>query len=166
MTRTAAIPSVPTEGSRSEDLGEGISLEWTSRVVGQALVISVFLLNGREAPASKRPPDELWIYQPKLLLRGEGAAFLPRGRLREVADPDPDIASADLIYAKKLEFATGHGVAANWTGEPGGERATSRLEPRSCPPPRSRWWNPVAPRGCRRWEWMISPAQTGRRSNG
>jgi hypothetical protein len=31
-----------------------------------------------------------------------------------MADPDPDLASADLVYRKRLEFATGHGVAANW----------------------------------------------------
>ncbi|HEX7278336.1 MAG TPA: DISARM system helicase DrmA [Solirubrobacterales bacterium] len=115
VTKTLPIPIEPGAGSRSAPLGEGVTLEWTARVLGSATVVSVFLLNCREVPDEKRPPDDLWLYQPKLLLRAEGATFLPKSLPRTHPDPDPDIASADLIYSRRREFATGHGVAAEWS---------------------------------------------------
>lgn len=123
--KRVSVPTQPTERSTNEPLGSGVALEWTCRRIGKALVISVFLMNRREAPADKRPPDELWLYQPQLELTAAGAAaFLPRARLRDAADSDPDVASADLIYATKREFSTGHGVATDWTTSPAGDRAT------------------------------------------
>jgi hypothetical protein len=121
---SVSLATQPTERSETEALAPGVALEWTCRRIGEALVISLFLMNCREAPADKRPPDELWLYQPKLELTGAGESFLPRARLRTSADPDPDVASADLIYAKKREFSTGHGVATNWSIGPAGDRAT------------------------------------------
>src|SRR5205823_4986090 len=94
--KRVALPTQPTERSESEALASGVALEWMCRRIGQALVISVFLMNRREAPSDKRPPDELWLYQPRLELTAAGVdAFLPRARLRTVADSDPDVASAD-----------------------------------------------------------------------
>jgi hypothetical protein len=122
--KIVSLPTQPTERSETEPLGPGVALEWTCRRIGEALVISLFLMNCREAAPDKRPPDELWLYQPKLELTGAGAPFLPRARLRDSADPDPDVASADLIYATKREFSTGHGVATNWSTGPDGDRAT------------------------------------------
>ena len=40
-------------------------------------------------------------------------------------DSDPDIASADLIYRNRLEFAVGHGVAADWVTNELGDRASA-----------------------------------------
>ncbi len=118
IEKETLIPATPTDKAESKELADGVWLEWTARRLGDALVISIFLLNSREAPEGKRPSDELWLYQPKLTLHGTGAPFLPRSRLRQHADPDPDIASADLIYRNRREFGTGHGIAANWkTGE-------------------------------------------------
>jgi hypothetical protein len=123
ISQTVTIPISPGAGSQTRSVGEGVTLEWTARKLGSATVVSVFLLNSRIGPVDKRPPDDLWIYQPKLLLWGEGAPFLPRSRPRSHPDPDPDIASADLIYRSRREFATGHGVAAEWSTADDGSRA-------------------------------------------
>jgi len=125
VSKKISISTEPIDGSKSKSLGDHVSVEWLSRRLGDSLVVSVFLLNNRTAPADKRPPDELWLYQPKLELRGDGAPFQPRARPRTHPDPDPDVASADLIYRGRLEFATGHGIAANWEGAHEGDRATS-----------------------------------------
>src|SRR5713226_4785449 len=61
---SVSLPTQPTERSETEPLGPGVALEWTCRRIGEALVISLFLMNCREAAADKRPPDELWLYQP------------------------------------------------------------------------------------------------------
>src|SRR5207247_8466586 len=91
--------------------------------LGSNNVVSVFLVNGRWAPPGRRPPDELWLYQPQLRVRGGAAPFLARRLDRTEVDPDPDVASADVIYRNRLEFATGHGVAAAWDQAGAGGRA-------------------------------------------
>jgi hypothetical protein len=125
VSRTISIPTKPIDDSESKSLGDDVSIEWMSQRLDDSLVISTFLLNTRAAPAGKRPPDELWLYQPKLALRGEGSPFRPRAGVRAEPDPDSDVASADLIYRERLEFATGHGVAADWEGNAGDNRANS-----------------------------------------
>lgn len=103
--------------SKPVTVGEQVTVEWLVRNLKdrhEGRVISVFLVNSRTAPASRRPPDEMWIYQPKLSVTGTGAPFLARHAAKDVADIDMDVASADLIYRHRLEFATGHGVSTNW----------------------------------------------------
>jgi hypothetical protein len=99
---------------RSVEIGEGVQLGRNVRRLGDNYVVSVFLVNARPAPAGRRPPDETWLYQPQLIVRGEGSPFLARSAGRTERDSDADVASADVIYRKRLEFATGHGVAASW----------------------------------------------------
>ena len=94
------------------------SIEWLVETIDTRRVASVFLVNTRSAPRDRRPPDEAWMYQPELSVTGNGAIFMPRRLPREVPDPDPDIASADLIYRNRREFAVGHGVAADWDLSP------------------------------------------------
>ena len=92
----------------------GVEINWLSRPFGSNRIVSVFLANQRIAPERKRPADQDYLYQPSLTLSGEGSPFLPRQLTGDGIDPDPDIASADLIYRNRLEFAVGHGVAADW----------------------------------------------------
>jgi hypothetical protein len=99
---------------------DDVRLDSMVRFLGNKRVVSVFLVNGRRVAAGRRPPDELWLYQPAIRVRGEGAIFHARRLERERPDADPDIASADLVYRDHIEFATGHGAAAAWL-PPGGE---------------------------------------------
>ena len=96
------------------EVSPGASLEWLIDTLNGRRVVSVFLVNTRTAPDDRRPADEDWMYQPELSITGDGAVFLPRRLDRDSSDTDPDIASADLIYRRRLEFAVGHGVAVGW----------------------------------------------------
>ena len=96
------------------EVSPGASLEWLIDTLNGRRVVSVFLVNTRTAPDDRRPADEDWMYQPELSITGDGPVFSPRRLDRDSPDTDPDIASADLIYRLRLEFAVGHGVAVGW----------------------------------------------------
>ena len=96
------------------EVSPGASLEWLIETMEGTRVVSVFLVNTRSAPDERRPPDEDWMYQPELSITGDGPVFLSRRLHRDDPDTDPDVASADLIYRRRLEFAVGHGVAVSW----------------------------------------------------
>ena len=96
------------------EVSPGASLEWLIDTLNGRRVVSVFLVNTRTAPDDRRPADEDWMYQPELSITGDGPVFSPRRLDRDSPDTDPDIASADLIYRRRLEFAVGHGVAVGW----------------------------------------------------
>lgn len=98
----------------------GVNIRALVRRFGDDRIVSVFLVNAREAPLGKRPPDTDYLYQPRITIEGSGVRILPRKPVRDVADPDPDIASADLIYRNRKEYAVGHGVAADWSDESDG----------------------------------------------
>ena len=116
---------VRLDESRSLEIADGATLEWFVEHIADRTVVSIFLVNTRQAPPGKRPPDEAWMYQPQLTVTGGDAVFEPRRLPRDRPDSDADIASADLIYRNRREFAVGHGVAADWNLETAdAERAT------------------------------------------
>lgn len=116
---------VGSEVSSGTKEAHGVTLRFLARPLGDSQIVSVFLDNTREAPSGgKRPRDEDYVFQPELVLSGSSAPFLPRRSPSGRIDPDPDIASADLIYRSRLEFATGHGVAVHWDLVEGQTRAT------------------------------------------
>ena len=109
------------------EVSENVLIEWLIESVGNGRVVSVFLVNARTSPDDRRPPAEDWLYQPEISVTGDGPIFLPRRLPRDNADTDPDIASADLIYRRRREFAVGHGIAAGWDQEPGDETRAIRV---------------------------------------
>ncbi|MHB9149690.1 MAG: DISARM system helicase DrmA [Thermoleophilia bacterium] len=117
------VAEIPLTEERAEGFIDehGVQIRYITRVFDGNRIVSVFLDNARDAPLGKRPRDEDYLYQPTLTLTGVGSPFLPRRRTLDHIDPDPDIASADLIYRNRLEFAVGHGVAVGWPQ--GGEQA-------------------------------------------
>ena len=110
---SVVVPLDQPTGEKS--ISDGASVEWLVEPTAGRRIVSLFLVNSRSAPAGRRPPDETWLYQPQIRVGGDGAPFEARRLSREQSDPDPDIASADLIYRKRHEFAVGHGVATEWT---------------------------------------------------
>ena len=109
------------ERTGRKEVSQDFRIEWLVESVGNRRVVSVFLVNERVAPADRRPPAEDWLYQPEISITGNGSIFLPRRLPRDNADTDPDIASADLIYRRRREFAVGHGIAAGWNQDPADE---------------------------------------------
>ena len=73
--------------------------------------VSVFLLNNRK-PVSDRP-DHGYVFQPELEV-GCDVPFVPRPDLRGAYADDWDDRVSDLHYADTPEYATGHGIAADW----------------------------------------------------
>ncbi len=124
-TFTANISTTATANATCVEAGSGsgVYLRWHARPLGSAVVLSVFLSNDRIAPEGRRPPDDQWIYQPSVRITTDGPRILGREIERVAADPDPDIASADLMYRRFHEYATGHGVSVDWYEPAPGDRA-------------------------------------------
>jgi len=74
--------------------------------------VSVFLVNHR-APNEEKP-DLAYAFQAEIEVLGE-RPFVPRPDLRGTQAADWDDQVADLHYADTPEYATGHGVSAEWT---------------------------------------------------
>jgi hypothetical protein len=73
--------------------------------------VSVFLVN-RQRP-DKDNPDLAYIFQTEIEVRGDNP-FIPRPDLRDAQAAEWDDQVADLHYADTPEYATGHGVSAEW----------------------------------------------------
>ena len=73
--------------------------------------VSVFLVNHR------KPDDEIrdlaYAFQPEIEVQSEHS-FVPRPDLRGARAAEPDEKVAELHYADTPEYATGHGVSAEW----------------------------------------------------
>jgi len=76
--------------------------------------VSVFLVNHRTPVEPKQgEPDLAYVFQPELEVRSE-RPFVPRPDLRGARAAEWDEQVADLHYADTPEYATGHGVSAEW----------------------------------------------------
>jgi hypothetical protein len=73
--------------------------------------VSVFLVNNR-LPAEGEP-DLAYAFQPEIEVRCE-QPFVPRPDLRDTWSQERDERVADLHYADTPEYATGHGISAEW----------------------------------------------------
>ena len=73
--------------------------------------VSIFLVNRREPDEGN--PDLAYAFQAEIEVQGE-QTFVPRPDLRGAQALDWDEQVADLHYADTPEFATGHGVSADW----------------------------------------------------
>ena len=74
--------------------------------------VSVFLVNHREP--NEEEPDLAYVFQPEIEV-ASAVPFLPRPDLRGARAAEWDEQVADLHYADTPEYATGHGVSAEWT---------------------------------------------------
>jgi helicase-like protein len=83
--------------------------------------VSVFLVNHR--PPDEEYPDRALVFQAELEVRC-GEPFVPRPDLRGSLAAEWDEQVADLHYADAPEYATGHGVSADWEVA---ERACRRI---------------------------------------
>ena len=73
--------------------------------------VSVFLVN--ERPADTEDPDHVYAFQAQIEVQSV-RPFVPRPDLRGAHARDWDEQMADLHYADTPEYATGHGVSADW----------------------------------------------------
>ena len=73
--------------------------------------VSVFLVNSR-TPVEDNP-DRAYVFQPEIEVSSD-RPFVPRPDLRGARGIDWDEQVSDLHYSDTPEFATGHGVSAEW----------------------------------------------------
>ena len=73
--------------------------------------VSVFLVNKRH-PDSEQP-DRAYAFQAEIEVSGD-QPFVPRPDLRGATADEWDELVGDLHYADTPEYATGHGIAADW----------------------------------------------------
>ena len=98
---------------------EAITLEGVVRQIDEYRAVSVFLVNRRtEAGLTDRSKDERWIYQTKLrITSADGNSIFVAKKLNTSVmglEEEGETAINNLLYRNAREFATGHGVAANW----------------------------------------------------
>jgi hypothetical protein len=73
--------------------------------------ISIFLVNTR--PPNNDQPDSAYVFQPEIEVHSV-RGFVPRPNPRGSRATEWDDEVADLHYADAPEYATGHGVSADW----------------------------------------------------
>lgn len=122
-----APPGVHVEGLEDSNICvQGVVYE----IHGQRAV-SLFLVNqrqkGEQGDAEK---DQQFLMQAQMEVRASdgSAAFLAKDdiHLEQDGSEDPEAQVNDLLYRHSREFATGHGVAAEWDGlTPDGSAVTS-----------------------------------------
>jgi hypothetical protein len=85
--------------------------ELDGKIPAGTLSVSIFLINHREL--IEEAPDAAYAFQAELRI-GSDVPFVPRPDLRDAQDGGWDERVADLHYADTPEYATGHGVSADW----------------------------------------------------
>lgn len=102
---------------------KGLSLHVVARPVHSALQgtgdpdalsVSLFLLNRRKQPPGPQvEEDTLYVFQPEIEVRSDRPLpSKPVARAGDSIDWDEEV--ADLHFADTPEYATGHGVSADW----------------------------------------------------
>lgn len=110
------VVGVPESGGlRLHVVERAISLEELEEQIPEGTrSVSVFLVNDRTAvEPGHGEPDVAYVFQPVLEVRGE-KSFAPRPDLRGARAAEWDEKVADLHFADTPEYATGHGLAAEW----------------------------------------------------
>ena len=87
-----------------------------SQIPSDARAVSLFLVNRRALPPEGDETDQTFAFQAEIEVRGD-RPFLARpdpSGIRIGHEDDWDERVADLHYAGTPEYATGHGVSADW----------------------------------------------------
>jgi hypothetical protein len=107
------VIDVPDSGGLQLHVAERpiVAEDLAGRIPDGTRSVSVFLVNRR--PADKDNPDLAYAFQAEIEVGGD-RPFVPRPDPRGALAEDWDEQVADLHYADAPEYATGHGVSAEW----------------------------------------------------
>ncbi|EMD9442888.1 helicase [Burkholderia cepacia] len=137
--RSGPIPRITLSPSVTNPSGvvitglddQEITLEGVVHEFAGYRAVSLFLINRRtKGQLGDRTKDERWVFQPfiRVTTSDDRSIFVAKDFRPDAAPSDEDGESAinSLLYRHAREFATGHGVAANWD-KPGedGKRTTA-----------------------------------------
>lgn len=110
----ALVHGVPNSGGLELQIVERsvTADELASRLPAGTRSVSIFLVNRRTPDESN--PDCAYAFQAEIEV-GSEPPFVPRPDLRGALASEWDERVADLHYADSPEYATGHGVSAQWS---------------------------------------------------
>ena len=100
-----------------------VQLQGRMRLTGDGWVVTLFLVN-QQAERTRRgePKDEVWVFQPKLRVRGDEwqQIFVQRkGMTADLSKMDPltreETETLEMLYRHQREFAVGHGISIHAT---------------------------------------------------
>lgn len=115
--------SLSTGKAKVESVGlaAGLRLYYRIRPRGDQMLVTVSLMNIHELPVSRSRVDEYCFFQPEIEITPEEPGkrvFLKRQR-EDIWLDDPDRQLNQLLYRHAVEYAVGHGCAAEWEAEEG-----------------------------------------------
>lgn len=100
-------------------------------------LVTVFLVNGTVySGKAKKPPVDTWIFQPHLQVEGlEGkSVFIGRDQADKLHDDkDDELKTLDMLYRRRVEFATGHAVSVHAVVDEQDPTRAVRVETRLIP---------------------------------
>ena len=109
-----AVPEVRLQGSVSQPLGQGDRL------------VTLFLVNGQTEPRQNR--DQAWVFQPEIVVRdASGSSIFRRRPLLQVEQHDEERLSLEMIYRRRVEFATGHGISVHAAVDPANPEVATEI---------------------------------------
>jgi hypothetical protein len=109
-----------------------VQLQGRVRSTVDGWVVTLFMVNQQEERKRRgEPKDEVWVFQPKLRIRGTEyqPLFIQRKNAKvDLSKLDPltreETESLEMLYRHQREFAVGHGISVHATLlEPPAERA-------------------------------------------
>lgn len=109
-----------------------VLLQGRIRLTADGWVVTLFLVNQQpERTRHGEPKDEVWVFQPKLRVRGteRQPIFVQRKDVKaDLSKMDPltreETETLEMLYRHQREFAVGHGISVHATlPEPSAERA-------------------------------------------
>ena len=122
--RRARLRRPPAPRRRAADLRRGSRRRTSRRARARSRSSS-----STTAPPDEDEPDLAYVFQPEIEVRSD-QPFVPRPDLRGAQAEEWDEQVADLHYADTPEYATGHGVSAEWEIVDGACRAAPhRVDP-------------------------------------
>lgn len=100
-----------------------VLLQGRMRLTKDGWVVTLFMVNQQEERKRHgEPKDEVWVFQPKLRVRGPGveAIFVQRkGGKADLSLMDPlsreETETLEMLYRHQREFAVGHGISVHGT---------------------------------------------------
>ena len=111
-----------------------VMMQGRMRLTKDGWIVTLFLVNQQpERTRRGEPKDEVWVFQPKIRVRGtEGQPiFVQRkGVTADLSKMDPltreETETLEMLYRHQREFAVGHGISIHATlPEPFAEQATA-----------------------------------------
>ncbi len=94
-----------------------VTVQGRVRDRGDQWVVTLFLLNGQEEPATRR--DRAWLFQPELVVEAADGSPAFSKRVYHADRAGGEEQAMAMLYRRHLEFAVGHGVAVHADPAPG-----------------------------------------------